>query len=344
MERRKRKPRTGAGGHGTVCLHRLASILVDPRPSHHAGLRFSAAVVCLVYSLANGSPAGPITVQEVTDCGQPSYQISTPTATWVYDREGAGFSRLLDPAGNDWIAYKPTGGAAGHYRGIPNAVFRADTPDRNFFHPGHTGPKASTTKLLVATTEQVVLRSLSGDGRWTAEWTIRRDRAQLRLSPPHGADPGYWFLYEGTPGGQFDPADLCLRADGALAPLGTAWEASMQDVPWVAFVSRVRRHAVILIVHEPPDTRVSYRPMENAMTVFGFGREHGSLTALLTRPLTFTVALVAATEPERIATLAAELCATASDPLHSAERSRNPRREDPPSRVLPAHHANSRAQ
>ena len=54
--------------------------------------------------------------------GQPSYKIQTPSATWIYHKQGAGFASLLDPDGNDWIGYRPGGRAAGEFRGIPNLI------------------------------------------------------------------------------------------------------------------------------------------------------------------------------------------------------------------------------
>lgn len=257
-------------------------------------LLFSTAAVAV-----SGSPA--IRVTEITDHGQPSYRIETPSATWVYHREGAGFSSLIDPDGIDWIAYRPGGGAAGNFRGIPNAVFRRGQMGNNFFHPGHAGAKGSDTVLVAAETLRVVLRSTSDDGRWTCEWEILPDRARFRMTRLPIEDQGYWFLYEGTPGGRFEPTDLVVRPGGAVTPLSETWEASTREVPWVAFASLTRGHALVIAVHDPPETRVSYRPMQDAMTVLGFGRKHGRLENLLTQPMEFTVALIKETAPAKIA-------------------------------------------
>lgn len=253
------------------------------------------------------SAFGSIRVSEVIDHEQPSYRIETPSATWVYHREGAGFSALIDPAGHDWIAYRPQGGAAGHFRGIPNAVFRPRQAGNNFFHPGHAGPKGAETTLVESRPDRVVLRSRSRDQRWTCEWEIRPDRARMRMTQVPADDSGYWFLYEGTPGGRFESEDLCLRPGGKLTPLSQDWEATLKDTPWVAFISPERKRALVLIAHEPGDATVSYRPMENAMTVFGFGRALRSLAGQLNAPLSFTVALLAETEPARIEARVVEL-------------------------------------
>ena len=287
-----------------IRVHPCPSVVKSPTSILMRSLLTAAVLSFLALhpSLAHAA----ITLEETTDHGQAAWRIATPAATWVYHLEGAGFSSLFDPAGRDWLAYRPTGGAAGHYRGIPNAVFRRDQAGNNFFHPGHTGPKASRTTLISSSPDRVVFASRSNDDRWACEWEIRPDRAVLRFTQLPPDDNGYWFLYEGTPGGRFESTDLCLRADGTITPLSETWEASMSDIPWVAFISP-ERGALILIAHDAPASRVSYRPMEDAMTVFGFGREHRSLANLLTRPLTFTVALVAETDPAKIAERVAAL-------------------------------------
>lgn len=266
------------------------------------------SLVCLLLlsllatSLGGATPA--ITVAETDWAGQPSYRIVTPSGTWIYHREGAGFASLLDPEGNDWIAYRPGGGAAGEYRGIANAVHRQKQQGNNFFHPGHAGVRGSTTTLVSTAPNRVQLRSRSTDGRWTCEWEILPDRALLRMANVPADDGGYWFLYEGTPGGRFEPTDLCVRPGPKVSPLSERWESTLQETPWVAFVSPGRKHALILVAHQRDSVAVSYRPMNNAMTVFGFGRRLANLDGLLTGPRTFTVMLALQTEPAAIAQLA----------------------------------------
>lgn len=68
--------------------------------------------------------------------GQESFRIETPTATYYYHQEGAGFSGLVDGEERDWIGYSPQKGSAGEYRGIPNLVFRRPGNGPHFFHPG----------------------------------------------------------------------------------------------------------------------------------------------------------------------------------------------------------------
>lgn len=80
-----------------------------------------------------------IIVTEALYEGVPHYVIKTKTATWWYDIQGGGFSRLTDRQGNDWIAFKrepwnkTPESAASSYRGIPNAVYQGE--DGGCGHP-----------------------------------------------------------------------------------------------------------------------------------------------------------------------------------------------------------------
>ena len=98
-----------------------------------------------MFSGCASDPRPGIELSVVQDEGQEAYRIVTPTATWVFHLEGAGFSSLVDPEGNDWINYRPEGGASGHYRGIPNAIFNAAATRDNFFHPGHAAHRGSVS-------------------------------------------------------------------------------------------------------------------------------------------------------------------------------------------------------
>ena len=60
-------------------------------------------------------------VAETVDEEQESFRVETPLATWFYHRRGAGFSSLEDADGNDWIGFRPDGGSAGNFRGIPTS-------------------------------------------------------------------------------------------------------------------------------------------------------------------------------------------------------------------------------
>ncbi len=165
-------------------------------------------------------------LSDTIDAGQEAFVIQTPLATFIYHKEGGGFSHLIDVDGNDWIGYAPGDGPAGEYRGIPNMVFRGS--EGGFFHPGHTGSKGSSTQVVVADPHLVSLVTTSCDGCWQVRWDLFAAFARMRVLRVNGADPGYWFLYEGTPGGSFDPArSRSIRSSGENLPLSEPWAADV---------------------------------------------------------------------------------------------------------------------
>ena len=216
----------------------------------------------------------------VTDAGQAAYRITTPTATWYYQKAAGGFSSLVDPAGNDWISYTPTpgSGASGEYRGIPNAVY----PEGSFY-PGATN---ATSRLLAQGPLKISIQSTTTDNAWQQRWDIYPGYATMTMTR---AAHDWWFLYEGTPGGTIDAGDTVLRSGGTTSALATSWTGDLPAPEWVAFSDPAAGRS-LFAAHHADDTAIdSYRLMNNAMTVFGFGRNN--LTSLLTGQQTITVGL-----------------------------------------------------
>jgi len=107
-----------------------------------------------------------VTVAEVDYEGRAHFRVTTPEATWFYDRAGGGFSRLVDRDARDWISFHkeplskfPDSVGAG-YRGIPNLVFGQDNPDAGAGHPGFD----QCDSTLVASN---LIRTVSKSGRWS---------------------------------------------------------------------------------------------------------------------------------------------------------------------------------
>lgn len=248
-----------------------------------------------------------VVIPDAFDEGQGAYEIRTPAARYFYHRIGGGYSSLIDPDGNDWLGYRPGGGPAGAYRGIPNMVFRRDSDRNNHFHPGHSGPRASVTKLVEAGPLQATIESSVDDGRWRVRWEIHPDLARLTVLDIDPEDPGFWFLYEGTPGGRFSKWDRCLRSDGVDSALSKKWEGRTLDIDWVAFRVPRQRRSLLLHLETDVDVPVSYYPMK-PMTVFGFGRRLGSAENLLTTaPVQITVRLLETADPQEIDAIASGL-------------------------------------
>ncbi|MHC4508428.1 MAG: LamG domain-containing protein [Planctomycetota bacterium] len=222
-------------------------------------------------------------VDGVPDEGQLCYEITTATATYYFQKDAGGFSSLLDVEGNDWIGFHPYGGSDGIYRGIPNMVH----PD-NIYHPGH---RNCVSSLVHAGPLKATIRSISKNGLWECIWQIYPRHARLTLL--RSAPKPYWFLYEGTPGGAIDyDKDFSVRSNGVRLPAGQQWQNQDISAPeWVYFEDSVLDR-YIYFVHEQDDALTdTFWPMQQNMTVFGFGRGPGTTKHMTVVPNHFTIGL-----------------------------------------------------
>ena len=140
-------------------------------------------------SLASAAP-GPVAIAETEFEGRAHLKITTPAATYFYDRAGGAFSRLLDRDGRDWIAFRreadlafPRSASAG-YRGLPDLVAKTDATDPGAGRPGFDAC-ASTIVGPAA------IRTVSQSGRWAWTWSFAASHARLRMEkvppkPPTG--------------------------------------------------------------------------------------------------------------------------------------------------------------
>jgi hypothetical protein len=214
---------------------------------------------------------------------QESFKIETPSVTYYYHKQGAGFASIIDKDGHDWLSYRPGGGPAGEYRGIPNMGH-----PEGYCHPGKT---VSNSKLISRGPIKVSILSESNDKKMQCVWDIFPSYARmtvLKMRKP------YWFLYEGTPGGKLDEdSDYCIRPGGPEGIRTLArekWDGDI-SVPgdsgeWVCFGDGNR--AIYLIHHEDDEAADSYWTMQGEMTVFGFGRK-GLMKFMEKVPAHFTV-------------------------------------------------------
>ena len=144
------------------------------------------------------SPQVTVT-DNIDDEGLSSLRIETEAGTYYYQKEAAAFSSLVDTGGNDWIGYSTAAGSAGEFRGIPNLVF----PEGQF-HPGDT---TAASTLLHSGPLKATIHSLTNDGQWEAVWEIYPRYARMTLLQ---TGHEYWFLYEGTPGGELTAIQIRL--------------------------------------------------------------------------------------------------------------------------------------
>lgn len=217
----------------------------------------------------------------VADAGETTIRVATDDATYFYDKDGGGFTSIVDSDGNDWINYNGAPGAAGQYRGIPNLVF-----PEGVMHPGATGV---TSTILSDGPLKTTIRSTTAGDAWATRWDIFADRARMTVE---GADHSYWFLYEGTPGGQLDPqTDVVVRSNGTQTTAGTAWDGDLPGEEWAFFGDPTVNRSLFVANHQQDAAVDSYYAMDGEMTVFGFGRS-GVGTYMTDQPADFTIGLV----------------------------------------------------
>jgi hypothetical protein len=215
---------------------------------------------------------GAVVITDDIDEGIACFKILAETATYFYDKAGAGFTSILDRDGIDWINFHPEGtpgvadGQWGWFRGIPNMARGV------FGHPGYTGATSTTADPKGVPLPTATVRS-SKDG-WQVTWEFAPSYAKMTLL---SAPAKYWLLYEGTPGGKLADDDLCGRSDGRVASCAIAWEEDVVNnsgvatgMEWVYFADGARERSLVLL-HDDDDVTDCYRPMDG-MTVFGFGR------------------------------------------------------------------------
>ncbi len=241
-----------------------------------------------------------VTISEGIYEDSPHFIIETPFMTCFYDKAGGGLSRLLDRAGRDWIGFNRTpwdqypASAASSYRGIPNLVFRSD--DSGAGHPGH-----DQCKSVLVSDNTILTTSLSEKWQW--KWTFFDDHAMVELLK---IDPGhpYWFLYEGIPGGIFEPSKQYIGNDHK-GPYRDEWdyikgEILYDTLQWIYFGHDEFPRVLYLLQMEKDMLTDTFSYMGNTrqginspdgMVVFGFGRK-ANAQPLINKLHTFIIGFV----------------------------------------------------
>jgi len=229
----------------------------------------------------DGAKPSRIRVSEVTIHGDMDcFKIETASATYVYGKKGAGFASIFDSAGRDWISYRPSGNSKGEYHGLP----KCGQPTK-FFHCGYGYRQYKTSnvfesKVSIQDAEHVRISSETLDKKSACTWDFYPTHSTMTLLRIDL--PTFWFLYEGTPGGQLEPdKDFVIRPDGRKTTLAEPWS---EVVPWVCFGAGENPIGFVCINHQEPekgqtDSYVSWPFVKEKdgsfqdMTVFGFGRK-----------------------------------------------------------------------
>lgn len=203
--------------------------------------------------------------------GLACYRIGTPAATYYLEKTGAGLSSLVDRDGNDWLGFHPRrgSGAAGEYRGFPNAVHQQEG---SFFHAGNDGPNGAVTKVEYSGDDRVSISAASVRGHWACRYDFYPTHCTFTMTRmPAGGK--YWVLYEGTPGGQYDDNDWWMTSHiTEKRPLTTPHNADIPAPEWIGFGDHQSPRSLVLVHHEDDTHPDRFYQMHRQMTVFGFGR------------------------------------------------------------------------
>ena len=253
--------------------------------------------ILLFLSLLSGDIYA-LTINDTIWQGKSHFIIDTESAIYFYDKSGGGFSSILDKTGNDWISFNDNGNdiypnsAAGRFRGLPNFVF--GSKDSGAGHPGF-----EQCESHIISNNEISTQTLSGKWQW--RWQFDEHFAVVtmeKLDEKHA----YWFLYEGTVGGSFQPAisywGTNTRQPSNTTPDYFKGEKIFENWSWV-FFGRKDVDRIFYIVMETPDNLLdtfSYLGnsdkgihSENGMVVFGFGRKEGAVPLMNNKNNRFTI-------------------------------------------------------
>jgi hypothetical protein len=237
-----------------------------------------------------------VTTDNVAWQGYQSLRLVTANGTYYYHKTGGGFASLLDAGNNDWISWNAATGAAGDFRGIPNLVH---PNNGGFFHPGRDH---SATTLVnqgpLKTTFQSTNIVDPNNGAWQVIWEVFPHYARMTVTGAPSVN--YWFQYEGTPGGVFEPdIDTMTLSDGTVIPGSGTSTIDIPGEEWAFFSDPNVGRSLYLIHHEEDNLVDGYYAM-TGMTVFGFGR-NGNSRLLSGTGRQFTIGLADATAISSVA-------------------------------------------
>jgi hypothetical protein len=209
--------------------------------------------ILLCFYLSFKRSFAQVSISEYTHQDRPHYKVVTSTATYLFDRDGGGFSSIFDKEGLDWISYNKDStvatypkSAAGQFRGLPNAVF--GNQDGGCGHPGFD-------KAISEKTAANVISTKSKSGLWEWSWTFYDTYAIWNVTK---TDPNYfyWLLYEGTIAGSWnDINDKYWGSDKLLSGKVNDFykNQSISDLHNWTFFGDKKVNRVLFVAQKNPD-------------------------------------------------------------------------------------------
>jgi len=242
-----------------------------------------------------------IKISETNEQGIPSLKIETSSATYIYDKAGGGFISMFDKNGKDWISFKtadfpPPGNAASRYRGIPNLGIGGEDNDA-----GHPGFDMCITKVIAPN----VIETTTKTGNWKFRWAFYDNYAKLIMVKTLSGMP-YWFLYEGTPAGKYDPEKMYwgnnidgLRKDfpdlldntGIFCNVNWLY-VGQKDYPRILYFRQLQSDDKADLFSYMGNTLGGSKKSPDGMVCFGFGRAHHITPVLHGDNLEFVIGFI----------------------------------------------------
>jgi len=200
----------------------------------------------------------------VVDLGFNAFRFDGAGMSWVFHKDGGGFSKLLDAQGNDWISWNSQTGSLGDFRGVPNAV----KPPLGYFHPGRLN--STTSRIVSQGPLKITLESSSLDGSFVSTWDVYPKYATFTMTK---AADRFWFLYEGTPGGSVQLGnDVVVTAAGTEVPIDGTFQNDFVGEEWAYVADKALGRSMYFAHHQDDGSVESYRLLDGRMPILGFGR------------------------------------------------------------------------
>jgi len=236
-----------------------------------------------------------VVIEEVSLMNRLHYRVVTANAIYFIDRYSGGITEIFDKDDNDWVNWKRLESekypesAAGDYRGIPNLIYGGE--ENGIGHPGFDKCMSFKEGL-----NRVRVRSMNG--RWEFLYVFSPRYAELHIVKIPEKERNYWFMYEGVPGGTFQPDKTYWGTNEGLKttrPDCYKSEEEYGDWQWVFFGNENQDRVLFLVQKGKDNVKDLFGFLGNSpdginskdgMAVFGFGRGEDA-TPLMTRPNIF---------------------------------------------------------
>ena len=254
-------------GHGGVSL--------DPDAGSSVGTTTGEPAPDLPTDLPGSPVQGNVSCFEASYSGDPSFEVRTPTATYVILRARGTIVSVTDELSSQrvqWIGYsdyRPRRVAGILADQLPNVVTTLDAQS--------------------LTARHARLRSKSAAGDWLWVWDFYATQATLTISR---APKGFGFTYRGTPGGQLDDADRLVFASGQAQNVRNSFSAPLPGTAaWLYFADTGLGHSLFLIQHDQDELSERYDSLDGDSAAWLFG--DGRITRV---PARFSLGLVDSTD------------------------------------------------